>query len=91
MARQFGLGPIQNAVKDIVWILETEADRERNMNSIEKCFHKRKQENCELVICIMDSYWNELRPNIKLNGTVTFGINIFLFHFIDFNICFFFL
>jgi len=78
------MGPIQTGVKDIVWISENESDREQNQNSIENCFRSRKTQNCELMVCIMDSYWNELRPNIKLNGTVTYGIDIFLLiSFID--------
>ena len=44
------------------------------MKSIEDCFRARRNEQFELVICIMDSNWIELRPNIKLNGTVNFGI-----------------
>jgi len=78
MAKQFRLGPITTINKDIVWISENESDRDRNINSIEKCFRARKDQNCELVVCIMDSFWNELRPNIKLNGTVTYGIFLFI-------------
>jgi len=81
MAKQFRLRPITTINKDIVWISENETDRDRNINSIEKCFRARKDQNCELVVCIMDSFWNELRPNIKLNGTVTYGI---YYIFIDF-------
>jgi hypothetical protein len=76
MAKQFRLGPIQTTAKDIVWISENENDREQNLAAIKRCFEARKAHNCELVICIMDSYWNELRANIKLNGTVTYGIDI---------------
>lgn len=57
-----------------MWLSENEADREQNLTNIENCFRTRQQQNCELVVCIMDSNWNELRPNIKLNGTVTYGI-----------------
>ena len=59
--------------KDIVWISEIEADRERNINAIVKCFRDRQEQHCQLVVCIMDSSWNELRGNIKLNGTVDYG------------------
>lgn len=78
MAKQFRLGPIQTIKKDLAWISENEQDREQNLTAIDTCFQTRKKENCELVICIMDSYWNELRPTIKLNGTVNYGISIFL-------------
>jgi len=81
MAKQFRLGPIQTIQRDIVWISENEQDHEQNLSSIEKCFHKRKNEKCELVVCIMDSFWNELRPTIKLNGTVSYGIYTCLISF----------
>jgi hypothetical protein len=74
MAVQFRLGPIQTVQKDSVLISENDADREQNLAAIEKCFRLRKPQNVELVVCIMDSYWAELRPSIKLNGTVTYGI-----------------
>ncbi|CAF3522455.1 unnamed protein product [Rotaria sordida] len=74
MAKIFRLGPIQTIQKDTVYLSEKEQDREQNLNSIEKCFRIRKEQKCELVICIMDSHWNELRPSIKLNGTVKYGI-----------------
>ncbi|CAF0780555.1 unnamed protein product [Adineta steineri] len=74
MAKQFRLGPIATAPRDAVWISENEQDREVNLNAIETYFRGKKEQKCELVICIMDSYWNELRPSIKLNGTVTFGV-----------------
>ncbi|CAF2760829.1 unnamed protein product [Rotaria sp. Silwood2] len=74
MARIFRLGPIPTVQRDIVWISENEQDREQNLNSIEKCFHTRKKQSCQLLICIMDTCWNELRPSIKLNGTVKYGI-----------------
>ena len=59
----------------MVLILERDCDhdREANLAAIEKCFRARKLGKCELVICIMDSVWNDLRANIKLNGTVTYG------------------
>jgi hypothetical protein len=82
MARQFRMGPIPSVYKDIVWISENESDREQNLKAIEKCFDLRKQQNCEVVVCIMDSYWNELRPNIKLNGTVNYGISHIFINFI---------
>ena len=69
----FRIGPIQTAKKDVVQILENDTDRDANINSIDRCFRTRKNEQCPLVVCIMDSPWNELRPNIKLNGTVTYG------------------
>jgi hypothetical protein len=74
MAKQFRLGPIKTVEKDTVLISENEADREQSLNNIEKCFERKQSHNIELVVCIMDSNWNELRPNIKLNGTVTYGI-----------------
>ena len=46
------------------------------MTEIQRYFHARQQQKCELVICIMDSFWMELRPAIKLNGTVTYGEKI---------------
>ena len=78
MARQFGIGPIPTSPKDAVLILERDCDpdREANLAAIDKCFRLRKTQNCELVICIMDSAWNDLRANIKLNGTVTYGSDI---------------
>ncbi|CAF1157882.1 unnamed protein product [Adineta ricciae] len=74
IADLFRLGPIQTGKKDVVSISENEADRELNFNNIETCFNIRKQQKCELIVCIMDSNWNELRPTIKLKGTVHHGI-----------------
>jgi hypothetical protein len=73
MAKQFNLGPIRNVRKLLTQISGNERDRDQNIQNIERSFRDLKQVNCELVICIMDSYWNELRPTIKLNGTVTYG------------------
>lgn len=68
------MGPIQAITRDIVWIPENENEREQTLNAIKNCFELRKRQNCELVVCIMDSHWNELRPTIKANGTVHYGI-----------------
>lgn len=59
--------------KAVIAILENEDGREANITAIDGCFAARQKEQCELVVCIMDSYWNELRPNIKLKGTVDYG------------------
>lgn len=88
MAKQFRLGPIQTGRKDNIFISENDADRELNMVEIQRYFHARQQQKCELVICIMDSFWAELRPAIKLNGTVTYGEEII---FISLNLSFCFL
>lgn len=69
----FRIGPLKTVKRDAVRILEHDTGRDDNINSIDRCFRTRKNEQCQLVVCIMDSPWNELRPNIKLNGTVTYG------------------
>lgn len=76
MAKVYRVGPIQKCQRDIVWISENEQDREQNIEAIRKSFESKKQLNVQLVVCIMDSYWNELRPTIKMNGTVDFGMYI---------------
>lgn len=74
----FRIGPIKTIKKDLVRILEinVDTDRDANIAAIDQCFRTRKNEQCQLVVCIMDSSWNELRPTIKLNGTVTYGTEI---------------
>ena len=74
MAKQFRLGPIQSSVIDNVWISADEQYRETNLNSIKEYFRLKKEQEYQLVVCIMDSDWNDLRPIIKLNGTVNYGI-----------------
>lgn len=73
MARIFRMGPIQSSTKDVIYISENENEREQNLTRINNHFQKKKDQNCQLVVCIMDSNWHELRPTIKLNGTVHYG------------------
>lgn len=74
MAKMFRMGPIKKICKDAVCIIDQEDSRDQNLNAIEDCFRRRKTDKCELMICVMDSSWNELRPTIKLKGTVDYGI-----------------
>ncbi|CAF3322893.1 unnamed protein product [Rotaria socialis] len=74
MATAFRLGPIQTCTKDVVHIVENEENHDKNLAAINTCFSRREKQKCQLVVCIMDSSWNELRANIKQNGTVTYGI-----------------
>lgn len=73
MATIFRLGPITTCRRDTVLISEQDRDRDANIQRIQKHFEAKEKDRCELVVCIMDSCWNELRGTIKLNGTVKYG------------------
>lgn len=73
MASIFRLGPIRKCQRHAILISENDHDREINIQRIRDHFEQRNKDQTELVICVMDSFWNELRPTIKLNGTVHFG------------------
>lgn len=73
MAKIFRMGPVQSCIREAVFLSENDNDRDQNLNKIKEHFVKKQTQKCELVVCIMDSNWNELRPTIKLNGTVNYG------------------
>ena len=67
------MGPTRTMKKDSILIVNDSNASEQNTASIDKYFRDCKRENHNLVVCIMESLWPELRQNIKVNGTVNHG------------------